>query len=136
GPGGAGIPAYKLCAERYKDSSFAPLAIAKVIDFYIGSKDFVQANALLEQVFIDYPDADFLASMLLKWTLVAFQSGDYGKALEKCQMLISQYPDSPHAAKGKDILPKVQQKVSGSAGAGGGTESSVGTGAAGQATSN
>lgn len=136
GPGGAGIPAYKLCAERYKDSSFAPLAIAKVIDFYIDSKDYVQANALLEQVFIDYPDADFLASMLLKWTLVAFQSGDYGKALEKCQMLISQYPDSPHAAKGKDILPKVQQKVSGSAGAGGGTESSVGTGAAGRATSN
>ena len=136
GPGGAGIPAYKLCAERYKDSSFAPLAIAKVIDFHIDSKDYVQANAMLEQVFIDYPDADFLASMYLKWTLVAFQSGDYGKALEKCQTLISQYPDSPHAAKAKDILPKIQQKVSGSAGGAGGPESSAATNAAGTATSN
>lgn len=127
GPKGSGlaaaIPAYKLCAERYKDSSFAPQAIAKVIDFYIGNKEFAQANTLLEQVFIDYPDAPFLDSMYLKWTLVAYQSGDYGKALEKCQMLISQYPDSPYAQKAKDILPKIQQKVGGSAAAPAGTES-------------
>lgn len=128
-PKGAGraaaLPAYKLCAERYKDSSFAPQAIAKVIDFYVDSKEFAQANALLEQVFVDYPDADFLDSMLLKWTLVAYQSGDYGKAQEKAQMLVSQYPDSQYAAKAKDILPKIQQKVSGSAGTAGGTESSA-----------
>jgi TolA-binding protein len=81
----------------------------------------------LEQVFIDYPDAPFLDSMYLKWTLVAYQSGDYGKALEKCQMLISQYPDSPYAQKAKDILPKIQQKVGGSAAAPAGTETAPGS---------
>jgi hypothetical protein len=58
---------------------------------------------LLEQVFVDYPDAKFLDAMLLKWTLVAFQSGDFAKARDKCAQLISEYPDSPHAQKAKQM---------------------------------
>jgi TolA-binding protein len=105
------VPAYKLCAERYPDSPFAPQAIAKVIDYYVETKDFSQAGTLLDQVFVDYPDAPFLDSMYLKWTLVAYQSGDYVKARDKCQQLISEYPDSAHAAKAKEILPRIQAKL-------------------------
>jgi len=112
------IPAYKLCAERYPDSAFAPQAIAKVIDYYVETRDFANAGTLLEQVFVDYPDAPFLDSMYLKWTLVAFQSGDYVKARDKCQQLISEYPDSAYAAKAKDILPRIQAKLASASGGG------------------
>ncbi|MBM4142030.1 MAG: outer membrane protein assembly factor BamD [Lentisphaerae bacterium] len=110
------IQEYKLCAERYPDSPFAPQAIAKVVDYYVDSQDFVQAGVLLDQVFTDYPDAPFLDSMYLKWTLVAYQSGDYSKARDKCAQLISEYPESPYAAKAKEILPRIQAKLAGASG--------------------
>ena len=105
------IQEYKVCAERYPESSFAPLAIEKVVDYYVEAQDYVQAGVLLDQVFTDYPDAPFLDSMYLKWTLVAYQSGDYAKAQEKCARLISDYPESAYAAKAKQILPRIQSKL-------------------------
>jgi TolA-binding protein len=105
------IQEYKICAERYPDSPFAADAIAKVVDYYIAARDFAQAGILLEQVFTDHPDAAFLDSMLLKWTLVAYQSGDYAKARDKCAQLISEYPESSHAQKAKQILPKIEAKL-------------------------
>lgn len=105
--------AYKACAEKYPDSQFAPQAIEKVVDYYIATKDFPQATVVLNQVFNDHPDAPFLDSMYLKWTLVAYQSGDISTALEKCQRLILDYPTSPYAEKAKQILPTIQQKSSG-----------------------
>ena len=79
----AAIQEFRMCAQRYPESSFAPLAIGKVVDFYVEAQDYAQAGTMLEQVFTDYPDADFLDSMFLKWTLVAYQSGDYAKARDK-----------------------------------------------------
>ncbi len=38
------IQGYKLCAERYPESPFAPRAIEKVVDYYIETRDFAQAG--------------------------------------------------------------------------------------------
>jgi TolA-binding protein len=104
----AAIQEYKLCAERYPGSPFAGDALVRLVDYFVDQNDLGQANSLLEQTFEDYPDASFLDSMLLKWVLVAYRQGDYPKALEKCTQLISGYPESPHAAKAKQILPKIE----------------------------
>jgi outer membrane protein assembly factor BamD (BamD/ComL family) len=105
--------AYKLCAEKYPETTFASKAIEKVVDYYISTRDFAQATVMLKQVFSDHPDAEFLDSMYLKWTLVAFQSGDMATALEKCQALIMEYPESPFAEKARQILPRIQQRAGG-----------------------
>ncbi len=107
----AAIQAYKLCAERYPESPFAGESLVRVVDYYVDQNDFPQATAVLEQTFEDYPDAQFLDSLLLKWVLVAYRQGDYAKALDKCTQLISGYPESPHAAKAKQILPKIEAKM-------------------------
>ena len=66
---------------------------------------------MLEQIFEDYPDALFLDSMLLKWVLVAYRQGDYAKAHDKCNQLIFGYPDSPYAAKAKQISEKIDSRL-------------------------
>jgi len=113
---GMGIPVeaiqeYKLCSERYPESPFAGDALARLVDYYVDQNDLGQATSLLEQTFQDYPDALFLDSMLLKWVLVSYRQGDYPKALAKCNQLIFSYPDSPHAAKAKQILPKIEAQL-------------------------
>jgi outer membrane protein assembly factor BamD (BamD/ComL family) len=70
-----------------------------------------QANSLLEQTFQDYPDAAFLDAMLLKWVMVAFQTGDFVKAQEKCKKLLLEYPDSPHAETARQVLPKIEARL-------------------------
>ena len=105
------IQEYKLCAERYPESPFAGDALARLVDYYVDQNDLGQATSLLEQTFQDYPDAVFLDSMLLKWVLVSYRQGDYPKALAKCNQLIFSYPDSPHAAKAKQILPKIEAQL-------------------------
>ena len=110
------IQEYKRCAERYPESSFAGEALARLVDYYIEQNDIGQANSLLEQTFQDYPDAAFLDRMLLKWVLVAYRSGDYAKAREKCSLLIFGYPDSPYAAKAKQIPPKIEAQLKEGAG--------------------
>ena len=81
------------------------------MDYYTTQKDYPQANDLLEQIFQDYPDASFLDSMLIKWTVIAYSMGEYDKALETCSALIFEYPDSPFAAKAKAIKPRIEAKV-------------------------
>jgi TolA-binding protein len=107
----AAIPLYKVCAEKYPDSEYAGLALAKVIDYYMKTKDYAQANTLLEQVFQDFPDAKFLDTMYLKAVQVAYFSGDFARAAERCSQLLFQYPDSPVAATAKQLLPKIQSKI-------------------------
>ena len=107
----AAIQQYKLCAEHYPQSEFAGASLAKLVDYQLETKDFVQANTLLEQIFQDYPDAKFLDSMLLKWVLVAYRSGDYQKASDKCAQLIFEYPESAYAEKAKQILPKIEAQL-------------------------
>jgi outer membrane protein assembly factor BamD (BamD/ComL family) len=107
----ASVQAYMICVQRYPKSVFAGPALEKVIDYYIAQSDFGQANVLLEQTFLDYPDAPFLHSMLMKWVLVSFQTGDFAKAQEKCKKLLMEYPDSPHAEPARNLLPKIEARL-------------------------
>jgi len=105
------VQQYKLCAERYPDSEFAGASLAKLVDYYIETKDFSQATSLLEQVFQDHPDSSFLDAMLLKWVLVAYKSGDVAKAYEKCSKLLMEYPESSYAEKAKQIMPQIEARL-------------------------
>ena len=121
-PGAAerAIVEYKTCAERYPDSPYAGEALGKLIDYHVDKKDNAAASELLEQVFQEYPDAQFLDKMLLKWVMVAYRMGDVQKAHDKCEQLLFEYPASAAAEKGRAIMPKIQAKLKP---AGGGTES-------------
>jgi TolA-binding protein len=112
-PGAAerAIVEYKTCAERYPDSPFAGESLGKLIDYHIEKKDNAAASELLEQVFQDYPDAQFLDAMLLKWVMVAYRMGDVQKAHEKCSQLLFEYPASPYAERGRAIMPKIEAKL-------------------------
>jgi TolA-binding protein len=107
----ASVQAYMICVQRYPKSIYAGPAMEKVIDYYISQSDFGQANVLLEQTFQDYPDAQFLDSMLMKWVLVSFQTGDFARAQEKCKKLLMEYPDSPHAESARKLLPKIEARL-------------------------
>jgi TolA-binding protein len=115
------IVQYKLCAERYPESPFAGESLGKLVDYHIEKKDNTAANDLLEQIFQDYPDAQFLDAMLLKWVMVAYRTGDFQKAYDKCNQLLFEYPSSAYAEKARAILPKIEQKAkpAGEAAAGG-----------------
>ena len=71
------------------------------------------ADDLLDQIFIDYQDEDFLDEMLLKWIELAARSGDYAKARQKYVQLIAEYPGSESAqqAEANDTLAKIEQKL-------------------------
>jgi outer membrane protein assembly factor BamD (BamD/ComL family) len=105
------IAAYRQCAKRYPDSPFAGRSLGKVVDYHVETRDYVQADDLLNQIFMDYQDETFLDAMLLKWVLVAYRTGDYGKAQEKCSQLIFEYPGSIYAKKAKQLLPKIEAKL-------------------------
>jgi outer membrane protein assembly factor BamD (BamD/ComL family) len=105
------IRAYKECAKRYPDSPFAGRSMGKVIDYHIQGKEYVVADDLLGQVFLDYQDETFLDSMLLKWVIVAYRMGNLEKALEKCQELVFEYPGSEYAPKAQVILDKIRKKL-------------------------
>lgn len=107
----AAVQQYKLCAERYPDSAFAGQSLAKLVDYHMELRDFVQANELLERIFQDHPDASFLDAMLLKWVLVAYRSGDYAKARDKCAQLLFEYPGSSYAEKAKEVQPRLDAKL-------------------------
>jgi tetratricopeptide (TPR) repeat protein len=112
-PGAAerAVVEYKVCAERYPDSSFAGESLGKLVDYHIEKRDYTAANDLIAQIFQDYPDAQFLDSMLLKWVMVAFRMGDVQKAHDKCSQLLFEYPASPFAERGRAILPKIEQRL-------------------------
>jgi TolA-binding protein len=112
-PGAAeqAIVQYKLCAERYPESPFAGESLGKLVDYHIEKKDNTAANDLLDQIFQDYPDAQFLDAMLLKWVMVSYRTGDFQKAYDKCTQLLFEYPASPYAERARAILPKIEQKV-------------------------
>ncbi|MDP7249015.1 MAG: tetratricopeptide repeat protein [Planctomycetota bacterium] len=107
----AAVPAYRSCSSSYPDSEFAGAALAKEVDYYYDTKDYMQANELLDQIFQDYPDAPFLDKMLIKWVLIAYRMGDFAKAQAKGKQLLFEYPSSPYAGKIKRILPKIEKKL-------------------------
>lgn len=105
------IPYYRLCAQRYSDSAFAGPSLSKLIDYAIDMRDYGQASEMLSQVFSDYPDAEFLDAMLLKWVMVAFRMGDFKTAHQKCTELLFEYPGSQFAARAKEILPRIEERL-------------------------
>jgi TolA-binding protein len=105
------IPQYTACAERYPDSPYAGESLGKLVDYHIEQKDNAAASELLEQVFQDYPDAQFLDSMLLKWVMVAYRAGNFQQAFDKCSQLLFEYPESSYAARARQILPKIEQRL-------------------------
>lgn len=104
GPSERAIQQYKLCAEKFPESLYAGRSLSKVVDYYIFSRDYSRADDLLEQIFQDYPDGNFLDEMLLKWVEVASRMGNNQKAHDKCSQLMFEYPASQHAAKAKELL--------------------------------
>ena len=107
----AAINAYKQCAERFPDSPYAGESLGKLVDYHINTRDFSQADDLLERIVEDYPDAAFLDSMLIKWVMVAYYMRDYQKAYEKCSQLILEYPSSRFADKAREILPNIERRL-------------------------
>jgi TolA-binding protein len=112
------IRQYKLCAERFGESQYAGESLGKLVDYYLDSRDYPRADDLLEQIFQDYPDGNFLDSMLLKWVYVAYRTGNHKKAHDKCTQLIFEYPASPHAKKAKELLPAIKSELEKGAAAG------------------
>jgi TolA-binding protein len=101
---GAAIAAYRKCYETFPDSSFAADALGKVVRYYVDSDNFALAADLLESVFNDYPDAEFLDEMLLLWAKVAFSMGDNDMAKAKLQQLIFDYPSSTYVGEAQKRL--------------------------------
>ena len=116
------IVQYKICADRYPDSPYAGESLGKLVDYHFSKNDNAAADELLTQIFQDYQDATFLDAMLLKWVMVAFRSGDLAKARDKCSQLLFEYPESPYAAKARDILPKIEAKLTPASSSTGGDE--------------
>lgn len=81
------------------------------MEYYLESRDYARADDQLEQIFEDYPDANFLDVMLLRWVYVAYRMGNFQKAHDKCSQLIFEYPASPHAAKAKQLLPTIKGEL-------------------------
>jgi tetratricopeptide (TPR) repeat protein len=105
------IQQYKLCADRYPDSPFAGESLAKLVQYYIDTRDYAQASDLLDRVFEEYPDADFLDTMLLQWVLVAYNMSDLPKAFEKCSQLVTEYPNSKHAPRAHELLDRIKKAM-------------------------
>jgi len=102
---------YKKCADNYPDSPFAGQALEKIADYYVEAEDFQRVVELMEQVFRDYPDADFLDRMLLKWAVAAVKLGKLDVAKEKCEKLLSEYPNSSSAKKAEQIKQMIEKKL-------------------------
>jgi TolA-binding protein len=105
------IQAYRQCAQKYPDSEYAGQALTEIVDYYVMTKDYQQADDMLDQIFQDYPDGKFLDSMLLKWVLVAYRMGNVQKAYDKCSLLLFEYPSSPHAETAQSLLPKIEARL-------------------------
>ena len=105
--------AYKKVADTYPDSAFAGDALDKVANYYITTKDYDRAIALMERVFQDYPDVKFLDVMLYKWEVAAYRKGDFATAKAKAEQLLSEYPNSKLAEKARKDLETIVKKLAG-----------------------
>jgi TolA-binding protein len=108
---GPAVEAYKACAEKFPSSSFAGQSLGKVIDFHLESKDYDRCQELLQQVFVDYPDAAFLDEMLLKWGMVLIRSNRHDEAKDKLQQLLRDYPNSALAGKAQKAVEQLAKRA-------------------------
>ncbi len=108
----AAMQAYKRCSEKYPESLYAGNAIDKMCEYHIDvSKNYPRVLDILEQAFVDYPDAEFLDKMLLRWVVAAYRMGRYKLAMEKCQQLMSEYPDSALIPKAAAFRKSIARKL-------------------------
>ena len=103
---------YKRCAENYPESPFAGKALEKIANYYVYvAKDYQRALDLMDQIFEEHPDASFLDAMLIKWVVAAYRKGQLQLALEKCEQLIGEYPQSSYAAKAEKFRKVISRKL-------------------------
>jgi len=107
----AAVQAYRECAKKYPDSAYAGESLGKLVEYYMKTQDYVAADDLLEQVFVEHPDAGFLDKMLLAWVEVAYKNGDIRKAYDKAQELILVYPGSIYAEEVKKVIPALERRL-------------------------
>jgi TolA-binding protein len=101
---GGAIAAYRKTYQNYPESSFAADALGRVVRHYVDTEAFAQAADLLESVFNEYPDAEFLDEMLMLWAKVAYRMGDLAMAQTKLRQLIFDYPTSSQAGEARKML--------------------------------
>ena len=110
---GPAVASFKECAELYPNSPFAGQSLEKVIDFHLEARDYERCTELLETVFVDFPDASFLDTMLLKWGVALARMQDYAGAGGKLKQLLREYPNSSAAARAQKLLVIVNRKAGG-----------------------
>ena len=99
--------AFKRCAEAYPESAYAGDSFKRVIDYYIGTRDYARCVETLERVFQDYPDAPWLDEMLLKWGVVHYRMNQRELAVEKFQRLVEEYPGGQAAQQATAFLQRL-----------------------------
>ena len=107
---GGAIAAYRKTYQNYPESSFAADALGRVVRHYVDTEAFAQAADLLESVFNEYPDAEFLDEMLMLWAKVAYRMGDLAMAQTKLRQLIFDYPTSSQAGEARKMLSGLESE--------------------------
>ena len=105
---GGAIAAYRRTYETYPESSFAAESLGRVVRHHVDTENFSVAADLLDSVFNDYPDAEFLDEMLLLWSNVGYRMGDNEIAKAKLRQLISDYPSSKHITEARSKLAGIE----------------------------
>ncbi len=103
------IAAYQEVVDNYPRSPYAGEALSKVIDFQIDQGDYSRSVEMLETVFMDYPDGDFLDGMLFKWAVVLVRMSRPDEALGKVDQLVLSYPESPYVDRGQQLARMLRQ---------------------------
>jgi tetratricopeptide (TPR) repeat protein len=103
------IEEYKKVSETFPDSPYAGSALDRRITFYIKEKQYGRSLELIERVVQDYPDADFLDKIYLKWAIVSFRMGDPKKAIAKLDELLITFPNSDLAGQANKIKQRLEQ---------------------------
>ncbi|MCL1856725.1 MAG: tetratricopeptide repeat protein [Kiritimatiellaeota bacterium] len=104
----AAMLAFRLCAETYPDSAFAGESFKRIINYYIGIRDYTRSIDTLERVFQDYPDAPWLDEMLVRWGIVLYRMGYGADAKEKFQQVLEQYPGGPAAQQAATLMDRIR----------------------------
>ncbi|MFT5523249.1 MAG: TolA-binding protein [Pirellulaceae bacterium] len=107
---GGAIAAFRKVYQTYPESAYAAKALSEVVRFYVDTEDFSEASDLLETVFADFPDAEFLDEMLLLWAQVGFRMGDNDLSRQKLQQLVFDYPSSKHVSEAQKKLAALKQE--------------------------
>lgn len=104
----AAIAAFRTCAETYPDSSYAGESFKRIVNYYIGIKDYPRAMEMLARIFQDYPDAPWLDEMLVRWGVALYRTGDHEGAREKFLRVLEEYPGGAAAQQAASFIARLQ----------------------------